>query len=240
MAMMGTFGIAWAFIPFYKPLTLAFSVASLTLGIGLVLFPVLYMEKQRREAVQTEEQRVFRESVRIAKEMLAAKKLHKQLPTAVAELLELSAGYWLAIQGELHGTYWARALPQHWIDLRERIVVASDSAMQELLVLLNPNFEADAKMDFNDVVENVLEAFSINVPVKHDGRIPTGFIQARDIAEKLKLAASEVEKASREIARDPAMMSEFRSSDALDNALGDLKTIRGAENELRENLRGSR
>src|SRR5206468_43637 len=104
-----------------------------------------------------------------------------------------------------------------------------------LVILLVPHYEVDGNFRLSDVVE---DALGINLSGKKDSRIPTGFKQARDIAERLKLACGEVERATQDLARDPDLSSDLRSLDALDLALGDLRTVRTAEDELRQHLRG--
>ena len=68
--------------------------------------------------------------------------------------------------------------------------------------------------------------------------MPAAFAPVREIAEKLRALAQETERMSHEARMDvdvPPVASPTRS---LDQTLSELRSIRQAEDELRENLRG--
>ena len=66
--------------------------------------------------------------------------------------------------------------------------------------------------------------------------LSAAFQPARELAEKLKLLAAEIERATKEVAKDEMVGSEFSAGTALDMCLGEMRTIQTAEDELRQNL----
>ena len=67
-------------------------------------------------------------------------------------------------------------------------------------------------------------------------RLPPGFEPARQVAERLKLLASEVERTSEELAKEESLRGEIGSAVALETCLAELKSLRAAEAELEAHL----
>jgi hypothetical protein len=106
-----------------------------------------------------------------------------------------------------------------------------------MLILMKPCFQPDpTRSEWKDVMDDVIEKYVTGPPRPRGDQFPVVYDQARELAEKLKLIASEVERATEEVSRDETVDLGYRSAAALDLALHDLRTIREAEDELRQNL----
>lgn len=216
------------------------------LVIGIVLLNLLawlvvlgfWMENRRKAQPITEEERIRQQSHKVAIVMgqsMNRRRLHKELPTTASALLEHSAKHWSRTVATLSGPFWTSdALPAHWKAVREQSMAAVNTGMSELLIILAPTFKPDPRRaHWQDMVEDVMEEYVTGPRGTTEEGLPVGYDQARDIAEKLKLVSSAVEKASREVVQDESVMASYRSSAALDMALGELKNIQEAEQELR-------
>jgi hypothetical protein len=179
------------------------------------------------------------EAKQIAKQMIASKRLHKDLEGASAQLLEEGARYWREIKVELDTPAWRNpSLAAHWQGVRNQLSGAADVAMEEMLVILrgsfHPNFSPNG---WENVVEDAIETFVTGPKLRKGERIPPGFVEARQIAEKLKIAASQVKNASLEVTAETAGTPPvLHSGAALDLVIGDMKSYQEAEQELRKNL----
>jgi hypothetical protein len=151
--------------------------------------------------------------------------------------LEESAKYWRDIKAELDVPNWRNPrLAAHWQTVRRQTSDASDAAMEEMLILLKSSFHPKGQQGWQDVVEDVVETFVTGPKLRTGDRIPPGFAEARQIAEKLKMAASQVRAASKEIAGETDGTPLLNSGAALDMAIGDMRSLQEAEQELRRNL----
>ncbi|MCX7801316.1 MAG: hypothetical protein N2109_13370, partial [Fimbriimonadales bacterium] len=93
----------------------------------------------------------------------------------------------------------------------------------------NPEWHEEVREFFDDL---------LGKPVLSDdsrpGR-PTEFEPAQALAERLRLLAVEVEKATLELPRDEAAKA-FSSLSSLDATLHELRQVRQAEEEMRQHL----
>lgn len=199
-----------------------------------------WLRDRAKEQAPDFNQMLHRNCVQLAKAMLNSKRLHRELDGAAAELLENSARYWRGIVGVLAGPFWSSPnLPEHWKSVREQIAKAADQAMKEELAILASSFHpGTAGQGLGTMVEDVIETYVTGPRMRKGEPFPVGYDQARQIAEKLKLMAKEVEAATAQVSAEPAVASEYHSSQALDMALGDLKVIQEADKELRQGVNG--
>lgn len=221
---------------------IVFSVIALNLVAWLVILGFWLKERRKLERHDTDAQ-LYKEAIEVAQTMVQSlnrRRLHRELNGSVAGMLEESARNWSRIVGALGNTFWtSENLPVHWAAVRDQSAQAANRGMAELLVLCKTSFLPNNRgPQWQEVVEDVLETY-VTGPLKSpNDLLPVSFDQAREIAERLKLLAGEVERASREISKDDAVMEGFRSRSALDMALSDLRSIQEAETELRQNLGG--
>ena len=164
----------------------------------------------------------------------------KSIGQTTAELLEESARNWSRATTALNDPFWMNeGLPGHWSALREHALEAVDDAMGDLILLTQPYLKPiTPKTDWQDVVGNVVGGL-FGVSPQPDGEpLPPVFGAAREIAGKLKMLATQVEDATKQVILDQPNSESMPSSTSLDACLGELKSIQQAEGELRQNLRG--
>ncbi len=175
------------------------------------------------------------------KDMSTRRRLHLVLHPGVAAILNECAALWQRIQVASDKTLWQAAnVEPHWLTARNDWLAASDLAMAEALVLtdksilLRPN-----RHRAEEVVEDILDTYVFKRPAGNDLPLPATFQPLRELAEKMKILAEEVEASTRKLnqvqgeAKEPAADASTR----LDQVLGELRSIHQAESELGQNLR---
>jgi len=234
LAVAGAIGAMLLLIGIALDLDLIFIALLLGLsGLGLA-----YWWPGRTKRKSEPRDVLHQEAIALAKQMIASKRLHKDLDAASAQLLEESAKFWREIRAELDNPFWRNpGLPSHWKTVREQTSAAADGAMEEILVLLRSSFHPNyAQGGWENVVEDAIETFVTGPKLRKGDRMPPGFAEARQIAEKLKIASSQVRTASLEVSAEQGATPLLSSGAALDMAIGDMRSLQEAEQELRRNL----
>ncbi len=195
------------------------------------------MKQHRIKISRDPRAQMHEEAVALARQMMVSKRLHKDLDGSSAQLLEESARFWREIKAELDTPFWRNPeLPAHWKNVRLQTSSAADAAMEEMLVLLRSSFHPADHHGWEVVVEDAIETFVTGPKLRKGDRIPPGFAEARQIADKLKTAAFQVRTAATEIAAETGTTPLLSSGAALDLAIGDMRSLQEAEQELRRNL----
>ncbi|MCK6631408.1 MAG: hypothetical protein L6Q31_03435 [Fimbriimonadaceae bacterium] len=169
-------------------------------------------------------------------------RLTKDLDPTLAELLDECARHWLRIHRALGGPFWTQeTLPVHWKGVRDRAIEASSLAMDDVLLILESHlYKRETKTNWQDVVNEFVEDLLDQPPKRSPtAHLPPEYDPAREVAERLKLLAAEVEQAAKEVLREEAFDEVFGGSKALEACLSELKSIREAETELDGELRVS-
>ena len=198
----------------------------------------------RLRGPRTSRDRRMAELRRVARNMkpyLHGRRLSKSLGHATASLLEESARNWTRARTALNDPFWNDAdLPSHWRALRVHALEAVDDAMGDLVLLAQPYMKTvSPKTDWQDVVGNVVGGLlGVDTQKQDDEPLPPVFWAARDISEKLKLLASQVEQATQQVIRERPTNESIPSATSLDACLTELKSIQQAEGELGQELRG--
>lgn len=235
-------GVAWAVASVFGGGPASWQAFAAAVGLWWIGAGGFWVWKRSKAPLSEEasaQQRLRLEAYQIVKRLHASKekrRLHRDLSDSVSSLLEECARSWSRAHEALESAFWRNPnLPLHWQSLRDHAAVAVDQAMAEVLVILsNAVPEQPGKWRLDEVVEEVLgkKVFAVQTD---DDRMPMTFDPARQLAEKLKMLAAEVEGATRDVARDEAIASQFSSASALDLCLGELRQIQEAEQELRQN-----
>lgn len=212
----------------------------LNIIISLAIGAFFLSHKKRRER-QNAARNHQKDSEKVAKDMLQSvgrRKLHKELDPVAGRLLEEGCRNFMRIQKALDTAFWAgEDLPAHWQGFRDQARLVSNQAMDEILVIFAGCMsKPPANTGFFDFIEDVVDNFK-GGSIPDSDTIPAGYEQAREIAERLKLLASEVEDATGHVFKDATVADDFISTANLESTLNELRTIRKAEDELRENLR---
>lgn len=214
------------------------------LGINLAawLFMLGFWLHARKQRAKIPESEFTREARGIANHLYPVahkNRLHRTIEPSVADLLEESARNWNRLNSCLTSAYWtSKDLPAHWQSIRDSSKVAADRAMDELLVLLKGSLVGVPvrKSGLEEFVEDVVETYVKGSRKREADLLPVGFEQARHIAERLKLLAAEIERCSTAILREEPVANQFNSTDAIDLALSDIRSVRAAEDELHQRL----
>ncbi|MBL8048642.1 MAG: hypothetical protein JNJ45_08170 [Chthonomonas sp.] len=176
-------------------------------------------------------------------------KLHKKIDGTALQLLEVGAYYWVQIHTLLESDTWTSS--PHFQGLRTDIGAVADQAMDELAGLaamcmgtgadsrgkdFKRAFDDLADGDIKEALSGFAEAFTAN-PEKYKFRSPhigSVFPAAREIAERLKLLASEVATTTVENERQRLQSGAVGSTTlgGMDAVLNSLKATRVAQEEL--------
>lgn len=165
-------------------------------------------------------------------------KLHRRIDKATGLLLEECSRHWLRVHDAVSGAFWEdKDLPEHWKHVRDQSKAAADRAMDDLIVMLKPVLEARTQQtSTQEFIGDVLETF---LNMDSDGPVdplPNAYLPARDIAQKLKLLADEVEETAQKAANDPSFREHYSSATQIDQVLSELRAIKQAETELHQEI----
>jgi hypothetical protein len=153
-------------------------------------------------------------------------------------LLDECARHWSRVHAALSSAFWRREdLPKHYYSLRDQAGHAADRAMMEALVMASPHLpKGTEKRDWTDAINDVLnDVFKTPDSLE---LLPVEFAPAREIGEKLRSLAQEVESMTRQVANEVASQPAFNAEQQLDLCIQDIRTVREAEEELRQQTRG--
>jgi hypothetical protein len=227
----------------FSTTSLVVTIILLNLVCWLAILGYHMYEKKKMAAEKPAERKHQAEAEAIVVQMYQAlyrKRLHKELDDSAGALLEDCGRNYMRIQNTLSMPFWmSDELPGHWRAVRDQSLLAAEQAMDEALVMLKGSFHPGRrKGNWEEIVEDVMSEFTQPAKRRPVDHLSPGFRPAREIAEKLKLLASEVERATGDLAKDEAIAEEFTAGASLEMALSELKTIQVAEDELRQNLHG--
>lgn len=220
-------------------------IAGFVGGIGslAIYFIGMYALEGTRRARQHDPQReVRREAKQVAQrlaECAAKKRLHRDLSIEVASVLEEAARNWHRARSALESPYWKTAeLPAHLRLVRDQSLQAIDQGMQELLLLFATSVpEEPSNWSFGELVDEVVghDIFAVRGRREH---ISPFYDQGRGVAAKLMELADQVEAISRQLAGQELITGAPRPGSGLEATLAELRQIKQAEEELRQDLRG--
>ncbi len=195
----------------------------------------------RKHEVKTHADLLHERADEVAKKMsdcLERRRLHRDLDEASLALIEECARQWHRTQLALGSPHWDRDdLPPHLQNVRDQCVRAADQGMDEVMLLFGPLLPAEVESrGFLDYAEEIAEGvFTSRKAVRP---LPAAFEPARQVAEKLKLLASEVEKRTQTVSDSPNLRENLAAGRSVDLAIGELRQLDEAESELRQNLGG--
>lgn len=171
--------------------------------------------------------------------MLQKRRLHRDLDPGSLILLEECARHWHRARAALDGPFWTHGMvPEYYRQVRHKALVSLDESMDEVLLhyraWLPDAVRSRHPFDYVDeAMESVMGRRSAagNFP-------PPAFGPVRIIADKLMELANETERLSQEARLDPEVAAAATPGRSLDQTLSELRSMREAEAELRQNLRG--
>lgn len=226
--------------------------------IGLPVLIALMMALDKKlTAPRTDEQKRRAEAVPVMKNFKSAidrRRLGKELDPVVGQLLEACTIHYQRIKVALENSVWSSADvgPQR-AALRNQIAAAADGAMFDAVLLARDCLGKPGKDNWKDVVEDALDLDLVDVLQSLTGmkfedkggrvhRSPHArivFRPLREIAEKLKMTAGEVEQMTHEIyIKAPVSGALGASTSSLDVVLMEIQQVRQAEEELNQQHQG--
>jgi hypothetical protein len=131
--------------------------------------------------------------------------------------------------------FWASgSLPVHYESVRDQADRAAESGMNEVLALFRPLLpDAHVKRPVMDYVGEAFEGLSKR-PTDADLTLPPAYGLARDLVEKMRTMADELERITRSASLDASTFEQHGAAPALDGAIHDMRNLRQAEEELNQ------
>lgn len=205
----------------------------------LALFPVVRNYKRQQQSPEAARREEVREVGLRMREMIEQRRLHRDIDPGSLTLLEESARCWSRAHAAFESPYWtSTTLPLDYQAARDKARSAADESMGDILLLYRNHVpERVGSRPAMDYVDEALENFVFKG--RTDSRMPPpAFHTARHVAEKLKSLADEAEALGQDGVRDASIPAPPVVGHSLEAALCELRTIREAEEELRQDLRG--
>lgn len=220
--------------------------------IGLpLLFAFVWWLDQHMNTPKNEEQKRKKELSDALSQFsgpIDRRRLHKELDPVAGQLMEACAFYYQKAQVSLAGSAWTSDAGGHRQALRDQISKALDDAMFEALLLAKPCLGKPSKDNWKDKLEDALDldvidtlqsltGFKMSDDLRGMHRSPhirIAFEPLRQIAEKLKLLSAEVEKMTLEASRESVIPGLSGPASSIDLVLGELRSVRQAEDELNQ------
>jgi hypothetical protein len=153
-------------------------------------------------------------------------------------LLEECARHWCRSKDALDSGVWVSPeLPEHYAKIRTLALSSLEATMEDVLLQYQvwlPDRVSDRHpLDYLDELAE-----------KHLGKSKKAvefprpaFGPVREIADKLAELGDETERLATEVLLDPMVSQRLAQSRPLDETLKELRAVRQAEDELRQNLR---
>lgn len=167
------------------------------------------------------------------------RRLHRDLDEGSLILIEECARQWARIQSTFSTGFWQNtALPAAYVSAKRQALASAEEAMQDVMILYRPCLPQQVhRREPIDYMEEAAEQFGFGKK-KMARHVPVAFGPVRQIADRLQQLASEAEQISQ--SNDIAMssMEDPAPSTGIEASLGELRAIRIAEEELRQNSRG--
>jgi len=220
------------------------SYIALLLFTGLAgIFGYQFFMSQRIKA-PTREDEVLGKADEVAlklKELSVRRRLHLVLHPGIGAVLNECAVYWKRIQDLSNSRMWADAqLSDQWKLARQEWIHAADFAMAEALLLAEPGLTLrPSRPRPEELVEDLLDTYVFQRPKGRDEVLPANFQPLRDLAEKMRSLAEEVQTAQASIGSERSLTVEADAGERLDQVLSNLRSINEAEEELQKHLKQS-
>jgi hypothetical protein len=220
----------------------AVGITAATLSLTVYVLGIYGISESRRSKDVDPLLQLRRDAKQVAGRLEACvnrKRLHRELSSEVARLLEEASMNWHRARAALESPYWKTAdLPAHLRAIRDQSLLAIDQGMQELLVLFATSVPAKpGNWSFGEVIDEALgqDIFATRGKVEH---ISPFYDQGRSVAYTLMELADQVESVSRQLAGQDLITGAPKPGSALEATLAELRQLKQAEDELRQDVRG--
>ncbi len=222
----------------------AIEVVTFILGSQLLAwagFATVYVSQVSKAQARNPNFKLYKEVRPITMQLqqsLVRRRLHRDLSSSTATVLEEGARQWSRVQNALKSPFWQDSnLPEHWRALRDQASQNAERAMLELILLLQSGFRPNTGgRNWESVVVDVVEQLGGKVTVNRDDEmVPITYQQARELLVVLSELADEIESSTRDLSEVSSMTDDrMRARLAMNQTVQELKAIREAEEELRQ------
>ena len=171
------------------------------------------------------------------RKMLTLNRLHRDLSESTLTLLNEIARTRLETKQLLESPYWRQpTLPDTYAQLRDQAITATDQAMMDAVLQFRATIPTEVhSRKPGDYVNEALETFlKVQKTPVAGGEI--GFESAFKIADKLQQMRNELEKMTVKGESEAMFTPADIPGGMLDVTMSEIKTIRQAEEELRQGL----
>lgn len=238
ISMMGMVAVGWFAWQFTGWWTIPLVVV--TCGpIVAWLVTAISNRVHKRSDAELERLKKLKPLMKNLKGFLDSSRLHRHIQPVAAALFEECARNWQRIQEAANGPAWSQSnLPQHWKGVRDQSLLASELAMEDVVLLLQTSIVSQPKNEewqtvFTDFLQGLIGQEPSAPDVDH---FPAEYEAAREVAWKLQRLANEVEGATKRLLLDEGVRKQFSSGESLDMVLSELRAIQEAETELQDRL----
>ena len=171
------------------------------------------------------------------RKMLTLNRLHRDLSESTLTLLNEIARTRMETKQLLESPYWRQpTLPDTYSQLRDQAITATDQAMMDAVLQFRATIPTEVQSRRpGDYVNEALETF-LKVPKVPVPGGDIGFDSAFKIADKLQQMRSELEKMTVKGESEVAFTPNDFPGGMLDLTMSEIRTIRQAEEELRQGL----
>lgn len=226
--------------------------------IGTLIFSSVLLSKairKRKENLTPDfaRKQEVAQAVKQLADLQNERKLHKWVDPAILQLLEAACFHWTRVKATLDSPVWDRPdLGQHWQSIKQQSWQAANHAMEELILMSRACVGAptkdkqaavkDVMNDFRDLdVVDALQGLSKIATADwrdyayQSPQTPVIFEPGRQIAERIKALADEIERTSTEMPRREFVPTSTQDAmESLDGILGEIRAVREAESELHQ------
>ncbi len=213
--------------------------------IALLAFPlgvagIILSSRSKKRELTADEQFLMegQDVARIMSQCIEKRRLHRDLDSASMTLMEESARHYWRVHENFNAPYWtSNQLPLQYQSIRQQALLASDKGMSEIMLMFRDYLPQQVNnRHVVDYVDEALEKYAFKRPA--NSFLPTTFKAARDVAEKIHTLADETVEITKKADLPLEKLPDVNPGSALDSSIGELRTLRQAEDELQEHLRG--
>ncbi len=196
-------------------------------------------------------------AVQKIRELAVHRRLQKWMDPVALTILDAAAFHWQRINAAISTGPWLSAdLAPSWKQLRENVTSASMEALYDLLIMasncigppqknkaseLQGVLESFVDLDWVDAMQGLKSlANSDWTAYAHQSpQAETIAVHGRQIAEKMKALADDIESKSQQIVFEAAFENGLPGLSAIESVLGEMRSFQQAEDELDQELRNN-
>ncbi|CAN5587013.1 hypothetical protein BH11ARM2_BH11ARM2_04020 [soil metagenome] len=202
-------------------------LASMVALLPALSSPFFFSRAYRSRTPEDRQREEANAVARLLKGLMDTRRLQRALDEASLVLMDEASRCWGRVQAALGNDSWANS---GFATVRDQARWAADDGMQQIMLLYRDAVKGgmtNANWTPRDFMNDVVETFG-GRRTMDDRMPPAAYYEARRVCERMRDLADEAERIAREAPAAPS------ATHRLDAALGEMRAIREAEEELRE------